>query len=67
MIKKYQVAEKQNGSWIILDIDNQLSMGWQCRGLFDALDEVEYSTAAEAQERADELNEDQGYESAINK
>ena len=66
MIKKYQVAEKQNGSWVVLEIDNQLSTGWQCRGLFDAIDGVEYNTAAEAQERAEDLNDEHGYESTSN-
>ena len=50
MLNKFQVAGKQNSKWIVINIDNQLSMGWQVRGLFDAEDSVEYETAAEAQE-----------------
>jgi hypothetical protein len=66
MLKRYQVAEKQNNKWLVLIVQSQMEWSWQIRGSIDSIEDIEYNTAAEAQERANELNEEHGYEPTNN-
>ncbi len=55
MLKKFQVAERGDGKWVIVCVSDQISLSWQIRGSIDAIGR-EYDFPSEAQERADELN-----------
>lgn len=56
LLKKYQVVEHNDGDWSVASINLQTLMGVNLIGEV-SIKEHGFSTAAEAQERADELNE----------
>ena len=64
MLKKYQVAETKSDKWIVVKTCAEIltEEGNKIIGDIESIDYTEYNTAAEAQERADELNEEHGYE-----
>lgn len=61
MLKKFQVVEKENDKWSVVELHTTISRGLESIGKFEC-GTVEFNTAAEAQELADELNEEHGYE-----
>lgn len=63
--KKYQVIEHSDGSWSVVRVEDVSIMGAQQRASINVAS-YGFSTAAEAQELADDLNEEHGYESTSN-
>lgn len=64
LLKRYQVAEHEDGKWSVIDVGQQVSVGSQLITSILGLSDFEFNTAAEAQEVADELNGVNDYENA---